>query len=90
MMQTGGSMFKYNKNKVQTRVTGAGGCTSSLATKKANPPAKKPKAGIFAAQKVVPTTDFKFFYDRGDLPIVIDFTGAIRKVYIYIYIYIYI
>lgn len=35
---------------------------------------------VIFSLRVIPTTIFKKCYDRGDLPIVVDFTGAQRKV----------
>lgn len=54
--------------------------TSSLAPKKPKPPAKIPKSDIFSASKFVESTLFKKYYDRGDLPIAVSFTGAVRKI----------
>lgn len=72
------------------KCAGLGGNTSSIAPKKAVPIPKKPKTNIFAAKtyihicinkfRVISSTIFKKCYDRGDLPIVIDFIGAHRKV----------
>lgn len=33
-----------------------------------------------SSSRVIPSTIFKKCYDRGDLPIVVDFGGAVRKV----------
>ena len=62
------------------KCAGLGGNPSSLAAKKAKPNPKKPKTDIFAAKEVVPSTIFKTFYMRNDLPVVVDFEGASRKV----------
>ena len=35
---------------------------------------------LWILYRKIPTTDFKYFYDRGDLPLMVDFSGAQRKV----------
>jgi hypothetical protein len=66
---------------VTTRVViGKGGASSSLAKPKPKPKPKKPKAGAFRERKVKGITEFKRFYDRGDLPVQVAFEGATRKV----------
>ncbi|KAK1929852.1 Parkin coregulated protein [Phytophthora citrophthora] len=43
------------------------------------PPIVRPHtAGAFKARKVEPTR-FRYFYDRGDLPVRVNFAGAVRK-----------
>ncbi|KAG7378194.1 hypothetical protein PHYPSEUDO_010416 [Phytophthora pseudosyringae] len=43
------------------------------------PPVVRPHtAGAFKARKVEPTR-FRYFYDRGDLPVRVNFAGAVRK-----------
>jgi len=44
------------------------------------PKGKPKKSGIFAAKKRLQGTLFLKHYDRGDLPIAVDFSGACRKV----------
>jgi hypothetical protein len=48
--------------------TGTGGTTSSLLKGREEEPAKVPKAGALA-RRLIPETEFRRFYDRGDLPI---------------------
>eukprot|EP00347_Sterkiella_histriomuscorum_P022308 403330941 len=67
-------------HKIITKCAGMGGNSSSIAAKKAQSVPKKPKTGIFEAKAVIPSTIFKKCYDRGDLPIVVDFIGAHRKI----------
>jgi Parkin co-regulated protein len=53
--------------------------TSSLAKKKETPKPKVPKTGIFEeATHTTNGTIFKMTYDRGDLPIRVNFDGAVR------------
>ena len=35
---------------------------------------------FFVCNRVVPSTQFKMFYERGDMPVVVDFVGATRKI----------
>jgi hypothetical protein len=50
---------------------GIGGKTTSLQVPKAQPPAQAPKAGAVKRRAIVPS-EFRRFYDRGDLPISIE------------------
>ena len=50
---------------------GLGGKTTSLNMPREKPQPQKPKAGAFY-RRTIPTTEFRRFYDRGDLPIVIE------------------
>jgi len=59
---------------------GKGGASSSLASPKAAPKAKPPAAGAFVVREVAKATEFRRFYDRGDLPLQVAFDGAQRKV----------
>lgn len=47
---------------------GSGGKTSSLSKPREAAKTKAPKAGAFAYRKI-PISEFRRFYDRGDLPI---------------------
>merc|ERR1712166_1112721 len=51
-----------------------------MAHKKSKPNPKVPKTDIFAAKKNVPSTVFKRFYERNDLPVVCSFSGATRSI----------
>eukprot|EP00761_Pharyngomonas_kirbyi_P012515 gb/GECH01012542.1/.p1 GENE.gb/GECH01012542.1/~~gb/GECH01012542.1/.p1 ORF type:complete len:319 (+),score=65.24 gb/GECH01012542.1/:1-957(+) len=59
--------------------TGTGGATSSLRQGKKPAPPPKPKAGAFQKRKI-PPSEFRRFYDRGDLPIVIEHCGTGNKI----------
>jgi len=68
------------KNKYYKSVVGKGGATSSLAARKQNVIAKPPQCGAMLRRKSVKCTEFKRFYDRGDLPVQVSFVGANRKI----------
>jgi hypothetical protein len=76
----GGTGSKPKTAKPLIKCAGLGGNTSSIAVKKSVVVPKKPTSGIFKAKTVIPSTIFKMCYERGDLPIVIDFIGAHRKI----------
>lgn len=59
---------------------GKGGATSSLAAGKKEPKPKAPIAGAYTVRPSVKATEFRRFYDRGDLPLQVAFEGASRKV----------
>jgi len=60
---------------------GKGGATTSMAQPTQKPKAKKPIAGAFQPRDLSEQpTEFKRFYDRGDLPLQVTFEGASRKV----------
>jgi hypothetical protein len=50
---------------------GSGGKCSSLSLAKPKPIAQKPKAGAVVARQI-PISEFRLFYDRGDLPVTIE------------------
>jgi hypothetical protein len=56
-----------------------GGKATSLNKPKDRPQPQKPKAGAFA-KRLIPTSEFRRFYDRGDLPIAIEH-GPQNKIY---------
>jgi len=58
---------------------GLGGKPTSLAKAKAVPKLSAPKAGAVKA-RIIPSSEFRRFYDRGDLPIAIDH-GPQNKIY---------
>mmetsp|Transcript_9079 Transcript_9079/g.17764 ORF Transcript_9079/g.17764 Transcript_9079/m.17764 type:complete len:245 (-) Transcript_9079:563-1297(-) len=72
--------IKASKEVPTKVVVGKGGACSSLAKPKPKKKAKKPIAGAFKERKVSGTTEFRRFYDRGDLPLHVAFEGASRKV----------
>jgi len=59
--------------------TGAGGSCSSLNKGVEAPMAKVPVAGAFK-KRVIPPTEFRRFYERGDLPIAIKHLGNENKI----------
>jgi len=66
-------------NVIGYKLAGTGGMTSSLAVKKAKEHAKIPPTNVFAATGGDMFTIFKKHYDRGDLPIRVNFDGAHRS-----------
>ncbi|KAG6615529.1 uncharacterized protein IUM83_05124 [Phytophthora cinnamomi] len=63
----------------QTALTMSTRPGSLAAVKVLVPPIVRPHtAGAFKARKVEPTR-FRYFYDRGDLPVRVNFAGAVRK-----------
>lgn len=71
---------KVAKTAYYTQQQGKGGATSSLAKPKAKKKTKKPVAGAKAVRKNSPPTEFRRFYDRGDIPLQVSFNGATRQV----------
>lgn len=62
-------------------LVGKGGASSSLAAAKAKPAGPKaPVAGAYNVREVGKQTEFRRFYDRGDLPLQVAFDGAQRQV----------
>lgn len=59
---------------------GKGGASSSLAKPKKKPVPKRKKGYRKTAAKYIKPSEFRRFYDRGDLPLQVAFTGATRKV----------
>ena len=83
-------MFKWNgalnsifvtshSNLVLKKGEGKGGLTSSLNKPKPAAEVKKPRAGA-ADRRMITPSEFRRFYDRGDLPISIDH-GPQNKIY---------
>lgn len=66
-------------NLVLKKGEGKGGLTSSLNKPKPAPEVKKPRAGATDRRMITPS-EFRRFYDRGDLPISIDH-GPQNKIY---------
>lgn len=61
-------------------LAGKGGASSSLAAAKPVVKSKPPTAGAYSVREVAKATEFRRFYDRGDLPLQVAFDGAQRKV----------
>lgn len=68
------------QDTLQKTLIGKGGATSSLAEGLPLPKAAPPKAGAFDVRKVQKPTEFRRFYDRGDIPVQVAFDCAQRKV----------
>ena len=54
---------------------GSGGKAVTLNPKKETPAPPKPKAGA-KYKRAIPVSEFRRFYDRGDLPIQVDHQGS--------------
>lgn len=61
-------------------LVGKGGASSSLASPKPKAEVKPPVAGAYEVRLANKQTEFRRFYDRGDLPLQVAFDGANRKV----------
>ena len=61
-----------------TRMQGNGGKTSSTLEKKKNFEAPVPKAGAFQKREI-PVSEFRRYYDRGDLPVRVDHQSSSPK-----------
>lgn len=70
-----GQPKQRTKHQFLAKKTGTGGMTSSLRFGKKPPKPKPPVSGAFERRPVSPT-EFRRFYDRGDLPIAIDHKGT--------------
>lgn len=66
---------RNQKVPVVHKRSGNGGACSSLMKGKKPPKQKPPKGGAFKRRKI-PPTQFRRFYDRGDLPIAIEHKGT--------------
>lgn len=60
------------------RQRGNGGMTSSTLEKRTKHEAPVPKCGAFK-KRDVPASDFRRYYDRGDLPIRVDHQSTVAK-----------
>ncbi|ETO17330.1 hypothetical protein RFI_19996 [Reticulomyxa filosa] len=75
-----GSNVAKNKKKGKfKKVIGKGGASSSLAKPTPKEIQSPPSANVFKKATNVTSTEFRRFYDRGDLPLQVSF-GGIRKV----------
>jgi hypothetical protein len=85
MMQANpATTLSFNQTAMQESLkktlVGKGGATSSLAMGKDKPTVAPPVAGAFEVRKEKVPTEFRRFYERGDLPLQVAFDGASRKV----------
>ncbi|KAG7400934.1 Mitogen-activated protein kinase kinase 5 [Phytophthora boehmeriae] len=70
---------ELSPSKTQTSLVPTLTRPSSLAAAGTLAPVVRPQtAGAFRPRKVEPTR-FRYFYDRGDLPVRVNFAGAVRK-----------
>lgn len=69
---------RFGRSPQQT--IGKGGATSSLARAKPKTKSKPPVAGAYKVRTIAKRTEFRRYYDRGDLPLQVAFDGATRKV----------
>lgn len=76
---TGANIMSADKTLSRTMI-GKGGATSSLAQPKSKPKEAPPVAGAYDVRDPKENTEFRLFYDRGDLPLQVAFDGASRKV----------
>lgn len=68
------------QDSLSKSMIGKGGASSSLAVGVQKPQAPPPVAGAFAVRNVMKPTEFRRFYDRGDMPVQVGFDGTFRKV----------
>ncbi|KAM3144243.1 hypothetical protein pb186bvf_003705 [Paramecium bursaria] len=66
-------------NKYEGSHQGTGGKTSSTLKKKEQYQPAAPKAGAYD-QRNIPVSDFRRYYDRGDLPIKVDHQGSVNRI----------
>ena len=74
--------FRNTKSRPHPTISkGFGGSSTSLAPRSAKPMLRPSSSGIFKSQprSRVPPTTFHMYYQRGDLPIAVNFYGATRK-----------
>eukprot|EP00484_Ammonia_sp_Unknown_P016746 CAMPEP_0197042782 /NCGR_PEP_ID=MMETSP1384-20130603/19112_1 /TAXON_ID=29189 /ORGANISM="Ammonia sp." /LENGTH=94 /DNA_ID=CAMNT_0042473957 /DNA_START=166 /DNA_END=447 /DNA_ORIENTATION=+ len=71
---------KIAEREYYTMLMGKGGASSSLAKPKPSKKPKPPKAHPYEIVHNNKKTEFRRFYNRGDLPIQVSFAGAVRKV----------
>jgi hypothetical protein len=70
----------YGTQSLTSSLIGKGGATSSLARAVPRPKAEAPVAGAYRVRTVRKPTEFRRFYDRGDLPLQVKFDGATRQI----------
>jgi hypothetical protein len=62
-----------------TKVAGSGGRTSSLQPRKPQFTSPAPISGAYA-KRTIQVSEFRRYYDRGDLPIKVDHKGSVNKI----------
>ncbi|CEO97863.1 Parkin co-regulated protein [Plasmodiophora brassicae] len=73
-------LLKHPRRGYYQMLIGKGGACSSLAKPKVRVPAPPPKTNPLRVRDNRTPTEFRRFYDRGDLPLQVSFDGATRKV----------
>mmetsp|Transcript_52159 Transcript_52159/g.104461 ORF Transcript_52159/g.104461 Transcript_52159/m.104461 type:complete len:169 (-) Transcript_52159:44-550(-) len=76
---SGPDSFQRSRNPVHEDSPG-GACTSLAVGKKEMRPIKPPMSGAFKVQSNPPNTEFRRFYERGDLPIAIEHGGVGNRI----------
>lgn len=79
-IETAAQKKKNARKEYFTNLCGKGGATSSLAKARKQKQPGPPSAGAFKVKRNTRPTEFRRFYDRGDLPLQVSFSGAHRKV----------
>lgn len=79
-IQTAVQKKKNARKEYFTQLQGKGGASSSLAKPRRPRDKGPPHAGAYKIKKNARPTEFRRFYDRGDLPLQVSFSGAHRKV----------
>jgi len=79
-MASMGVAYPSATENFQTKGTGSGGMSSSITPRKQQPLAPPPKAGAHARREIK-ASEFRRFYDRGDLPIQVQHAGTTNKVF---------
>jgi len=64
---------------MQTKTAGSGGRSSSMQAKKPQFTAPAPISGALAKRPII-VSEFRRYYDRGDLPIKVDHKGSVNKI----------
>jgi len=75
-----GANIMAAESTLKKTLIGRGGATSSLAQPITKQKEQPPIAGAFDVRTPTQATEFRLFYDRGDLPLQVAFDGASRKV----------
>jgi len=71
----------FQKRRSPAHADAPGGGTTSLAKgRTAVRPIKRPRAGAFESRQNPPNTEFRRFYERGDLPIAIEHRGVGNRI----------
>jgi Parkin co-regulated protein len=74
------SLLKYFQisDKVEGKKVGTGGAACTMNARKTLPTPPQQISGAFS-KRPIPVSEFRRFYDRGDLPVKVGHTGSINK-----------